>query len=52
MIIGGAAFMIAKNTAITAGVYSLFESRKHEGTDDSIGGNAFGLEVGIDVFVF
>lgn len=49
---GGAAFMIAKNVAVTGSVYYMMESLKYEGAEESISGNTFGIELGITAFVF
>ena len=49
---GGAAFMIAKNVAITGGVFYMIESQKNDGADDSISGNTFGVRFGIAGFVY
>jgi len=49
---GGAAFMIAKNVAITGGAFYMIQSRTPEGADDSVSGNVFGVEFGVGIFVY
>jgi hypothetical protein len=49
---GGAAFMIAKNVALTGSAFYLIQSFKPEGADESISGNTFGIQFGIEAFVF
>ena len=49
---GGAAFMIAKNVAITGAAFYMMESYKPDGADESISGNTFGIEFGISTFIY
>ena len=49
---GGAAFMVAKNVAITGGAFYTIESNKEEGADESVSGNIFGITFGIAAFVY
>ena len=51
-LIGGAAFMIAKNVAITGSAFYMIESYSPDGSDESFSGNTFGVQFGVDVFVF
>jgi len=49
---GGAAFMIAKNVAITGNAFYKMESQKWETADESESGNTFGVEFGVGIFIF
>jgi hypothetical protein len=49
---GGAAFMIAKNVAITGNAFYRIESQKWETADESESGNTFGVEFGVGIFIF
>jgi hypothetical protein len=49
---GGAAFMVAKNVAISGSAFYMMESRTPEDADDSVGGNTFGVEFGIGIFIY
>jgi hypothetical protein len=51
-LMGGSAFMIAKNVSITGDVFYLIESYKSDNADDSVSGNTFGVELGVTVFIF
>ena len=51
-LMGGSAFMIAKNVSITGDVFYLIESYKSDNADDSVSGNTFGVEFGVTVFIF
>ena len=51
-LMGGAAFMVAKNVAITGDVFYLIESYTREDADDSLSGNTLGIEFGVSAFIF
>jgi outer membrane protein len=48
----GAAFMVARNAAITAEAFAQFASFSLEGSDESIGSNTYGLRAGVGVFIY
>ncbi len=49
---GGAAFMIAKNVAITGEVFYRVNFTEFEGESDAVDTNEFGLRFGVAAFVY
>ena len=49
---GGAAFMIAKNVAITGEVFYRLNFTEFEGESDAVDANEFGLRFGVAAFVY
>jgi hypothetical protein len=49
---GGAAFMIAKNVAITGEVFYRLNFTEFEGESDAVDSNEFGLRFGVAAFVY
>lgn len=49
---GGAAFMIAKNVALSGSAFYVIESVRHKDAGKSTSGNTFGAELGIAAFIF
>ena len=48
----GAAFMVARNVALTGEAFYAIESSRADGADASLDGDVFGLRLGIATFIF
>jgi hypothetical protein len=51
-VAAGAAFMVARNAALTASAFAQFSSFSAVGSDESFGSNTFGVRGGVAVFIF